>query len=307
MIIQFINKSLCYLIILILSIWVVLKCSSALVQRSNFANHQTESNLLHLKSGQHHDLLLMGISHARNFSRHGNHQRLEKILNSSIVNIGQGNGACGAREQLFYLEYFYSQDNHADQILYVLSPPIMFLQSLSLATNSFDNESFDLKFLYKYLQFSSENKTARIMSYLQSKLSIHWLLMKPNSKESEDQILDHIDYQEIEDGQDLAYGKTLSMEQFYKNVQTIKQTIELAKSHNSKLIFVIPPAVFGQWRGHNEVLEFGRELALDKNVSFYDFSNAILDTHYYYDHHHLNTTGVEFFAEKYLRSIITKE
>lgn len=66
------------------------------VERKGFSNHETESNLFFINDNENFDLLLLGISHARNFSRHKNHQRVEKILDKKFINLGQG----GAKAKL---------------------------------------------------------------------------------------------------------------------------------------------------------------------------------------------------------------
>ena len=34
---------------------------------------------------------------------------------------------------------------------------------------------------------------------------------------------------------------------------------------------------------------------------YYDFSESVLIPKYYYDHHHLNSAGVDYFAENFLK------
>ena len=74
-------KSLVFIAILLLTIVFLLECSSFIVKRRGFLNYQTESNLLFFKTQTDYDVLFIGISHARNFSRHKNHIQVEKILN----------------------------------------------------------------------------------------------------------------------------------------------------------------------------------------------------------------------------------
>src|SRR5690606_6156957 len=78
------------------------------VKRNDFKNDQTESNTLIMEKNKNYDLAFLGISHARNFSRYRNHERLERFLNKKILNLGQGASSCGANEQLFYLKYAYN-------------------------------------------------------------------------------------------------------------------------------------------------------------------------------------------------------
>ena len=165
---RFILRSVLFIISLITTIILIITIFSQIVENRHFLNYQTESNLLVFDKNVNYDILFMGISHARNFSRHKNQLRIEEITNKKVANIGQGGGACGVNEQLFYLDYFYFQNNTAKQIIYVLSPPMVFSETLPIASNTFNYESFELLFLIKYLNFDSENKYQRILSYLRS-------------------------------------------------------------------------------------------------------------------------------------------
>ena len=66
-------------------------------------------------------------------------------------------------------------------------------------------------------------------------------------------------------------------------------------------MLIIPPALFGKWKGHEETVEFCRIMNVKYGVSFHDFSMSVLEPKLYYDHHHLNTNGVEYFTEKFLK------
>nr|WP_321407118.1 hypothetical protein [uncultured Carboxylicivirga sp.] len=299
---QFIGISLIFLITT-LSLLVI---SSAYVKNKGFNNYTTESNTLWLTKNKKYDILFMGISHARNFTRHKNQERLEKILDSKIANIAQGEGSCGVKEQLFYLDYFYYKGNSASKIIYVLSPPMLFSETLPIASNTFKNEVFEFPFLIKYLSFDSENKNARIMSYLQYKLHPKWLLTKPFTLERLDNSLDSIDLEIVEKGQNLAYsGSSLNYKRFIESKKVIEQTILLAESNNTRVVFLIPPALFGKWRGHQSTYDFAMNMKLKyPNVDFFDASETILKPDLYNDNHHLNTKGVVYFTEKYLKDLI---
>ena len=288
--------------LLLALMFILLIISSAFVRSKGFNNYTTESNTLFLKENECFDILFMGISHARNFSRHKNHLRVENILKSKVVNLGQGSGACGVNEQLFYLDYFFYRGNTVSKIIYVLSPPMLFSPTLPIASNTFKYEMFEIPFLFRYLQFKSENKNARIIYYLQSKLHPRWLFRKPYTKESMNKQLDSLNIDVVMNGQNVAYGGTnLNLIQFNKSIKIVEETIKLAKNNNSEVILLIPPALFGKWRGHQETICFA-ELMKDKysNVKIIDGSETILNPEYYYDNHHLNTDGIVLFTKNYL-------
>lgn len=303
---KFLKKIFYFSLLFIILILIVLVAGSYLVSKRNFKNYETESNTLVFGKDKHYDLMFSGISHARNFSRHKNHLKIESILNQSIINIGQGIGTCGANEQYFYLKYFYSKNNSVDRIIYVLSPPMMYSNDLPIASNTFNKEIFDFDFLYQYILFESENKNQRILHYLLSKLNPNWIFHFPFSEDDEPDFLSEIDPKEVELGFMKANGKTLDQERFIKSSQIIEEEIKFALEHEIELTLIIPPALFGHWPGHENVDTFAKNMQKKYQISYLDLSESILEPEFYYDHHHLNTKGVAFFAKNYLKEMLTK-
>jgi hypothetical protein len=87
---KFILKIFLFAILSVITLIILVVVSSEIVKHRNFKNYQTEGNLLVLQEDKHYDIALLGISHARNFSRHKNHLRIEKILNKSMLNSWPG-------------------------------------------------------------------------------------------------------------------------------------------------------------------------------------------------------------------------
>lgn len=303
---KFLIKIIIYAVLLSLFLVCCLISSTYIVSKRNFKNSQTESNTLIIKENEKFDLLLLGISHARNFSRYGNHEKVEKILQKKIINIGQGSGFCSINEQFFYLDYFYSEGNRTDEVCIVLTPPMLSSETLPIASNTFENEIFDAKFLYNYMLFESENKNERITNYLQSKFSKSWLNLKPDLTQGNFDSLVNIDIAKVKEGFKLAYGETLNFEQFEKSCLQVEKIIQLAQKNNSKVTLFIPPALFGKWQEHNETITFLQKIKKKYNCRWMDFSESISFPYYYYDHHHLNTNGVVYFTEYYLKQLITE-
>lgn len=304
---RFLRLTFLYILLLIGVLAFYLEITSNIVKNRQFKNYETESNLLVMNNNEKFDILFMGISHARNFSRHKNHLRIENILDKKIINIGQGGGQCGINEQLFYLDYFYSKRNTVSAIIYVISPPLFFSETLPIASNTFDKEPFELKFLINYAFFKSENKQERLTSYLQTKLSRLWLSYKPSSKESKNEKLDSIDFNVVASGQQMVYKDSIAYNRFNKSTERVEETIQLAIRNKSKVILVIPPALFGKWKGHSNVEKFAKQMQKLYGAEYYDFSESILTPEYYYDHHHLNTNGVVYFTENFLKPILNTQ
>ena len=303
---SFLLKTAGLSLIFLTIIVVLLTIFSSYRKGKGFANYTTESNTLWLSSDKNYDLLFMGVSHARNFSRHKNHLRMEEILNASIANIGQGSAICGANEQLFYLDYFYHKQNKASKIVYILSPTLLFSENLPMASNTFRNEIFEFSFFWRYLNFKSENKNARIMSYLQSNLHPYSLITNPHTEEAMLKKMDSLNLEKVQEGQNIAFnGPELNYKQFNSSIAIINETIELAEQNGSELVLVIPPALFGKWKGHEQLLAFAQFMEeKHSNVQVFDGSETVLNPEFYYDSHHLNTAGIVYFSENYLKPLL---
>jgi len=301
---KFIFQVIAYSLFLVFFILIGAKLISKPVKKRNFKNYETESNLLVLKENKRYDFLFMGISHARNFSRHKNHLRLDTILNMSFINIAQGGGRCGVNEQYFYLKYFYQNRNKTNQVVFILSPPMLFHTGFPQASKTFDFEPFEFDFFSNYLFFNTRNKTQRLYSYVNSKYTLEWKNHQPKSFSKKQAHLSELDSAKVTVGLNSTYKKGLAHYQFTRSSIIVEQTIQLINNNSSSCILIIPPALFGKWNGHNETLEFAEKMKKKYGVKVYDYSESILDPKYYYDHHHLNSDGVMFFSRKYLLPIL---
>jgi hypothetical protein len=194
--------------------------------------------------------------------------------------------------------------NKASTVLYIISPPLFFSETLPIASNTFDSEPFELKFFLDYWFFETENKQERLTSYLQTKLSRSWISYKPSSLNSQNEELDAIDLDVVVDGQKMAYKDSISIHRFNKSTGRVEETIRLALKSNSNVILLMPPALFGKWKGHGKVEEFAKRMQKISGVEYYDFSESVLSPEFYYDHHHLNTNGVIYFTKKFLKPIL---
>lgn len=251
---------------------------------------------------------MMGISHAREFSRHSNHLRVDSILNKKFINIGIGAGICSVNEQYFYAKYFFERQNMAEKVIYILSPPMLFNYGLNNNYKTFENEPFVFDFFTDYLFFKTEKKAKRLVEYVMSKQRLNWLLCEPFSYNKKRNFLTKIDSNIVKKGFNVAYTQDgYSKERLKKSCLMIEKTIQLALDNDSEFIFIIPPALFGKWIGHHHALNFAKQMELKYGVRSYDCSESVLKPEYYYDHHHLNSEGVSFFTENYLKKILHEE
>ncbi len=300
---KFLCKSALFFLVVGVIMLMIISYYSNRVDRYHFYNWETESNLLHLKSNQHYDMLIMGISHARNLSRHRNHLKTERILNKKVVNIGRGLGKAGASIQLLYLRQFYAMNNKADIVLYVMTPPMMFSDRDKQST-AFNDEPFKPGFLMRLFMSKVPDKWNKTFYYLESKTKKEWLNILPYSEEIMDRQLNKIDTLAINEGLKAAYPIGLDQHMFEKNAITVTHTVKLCKRKNARIIFVITPTLFGSWPGHQQVIQFLARLNKEFGVVIYDFSSAFSDPSLFYDHHHLNSKGVEIFLEDCLKPLL---
>lgn len=303
---SFILKIFLYGVSFIILIFILLILSSTYIKNKNFKNSQTESNTLIINENDSYDLVILGISHARNFSRYGNHEKMECILDKKIINLGQGGGNCGINEQLFYLDYFYKMGNKTKEVYIVLTPPMLSSEKLPISSKTFEKEVFSFAFLYNYLCFNSVNKRERITNYLQSKFHKEWLYLKPDLSQGKKNYLTAIDSNKINDGFKLAYQEKINYNQFNESCSQVIKIIELAQKNGSNLKLFVPPALFGKWLEHNQTIEFLNKVEKEYNCNWQDYSESVTLPELYYDHHHLNTRGVIYFLEHYLKTFINE-
>ncbi|MBN2891083.1 MAG: hypothetical protein JXL97_04375 [Bacteroidales bacterium] len=303
---KYLFKILIFAFLLIITFLSVVLVSSEIVRKRHFENWETESNLLILKPNTHYDIMFIGNSHARNFSRHNNHKRVENILGKKFLNIGQTAARCGANEYSFYLNYCYSRNISADLIIVTVSTPMLYAEYNNIASNTFEEEPLNIKFLSQYIKFNSENKWQRIFYYIKSKVEKSWLTKKPYSLDAKTDSLLEIDSAAIEKGFKIAFIDGFDSTTFNNNAKKIENLIELAQKNNAEIIFITTPTLFGEWPNHAELEKLMKIFEQKYGVKYYDFSNEIKNPNLYYDHHHLNTKGIVFFTENYLKPIIDK-
>ncbi len=305
---EFIYKFILFIVSLILLLIIIAFLTSFIVKQRHFKIWETDSNTLVMPRSEHYDIVLSGASHARILSRHKNHLRLENILNKKIFNVGQGAASCGIEEQYFYLKYFFDEGNKVDTVLYFLSPPLLYSRLLPIASNTFNHECFSFRFLFRYMRFDAgENKRQRLLEYFRSKFTWEWIGHKPDKSVSMDKVLPMVDSLLIREGIAMYYNlEEESDERFSLSCSLIEKEINYVLSKDSYIIFIIPPAVFGKWPGHEQTVDFAKRMSEKYDVNYFDFSEIIMDPSFYLDHHHLNTRGVIHFSENFLVPIFNK-
>ncbi len=265
--------------------------SNYIVSKQTFKNNETEANLFLIKENQHYNYLVLGISHARNLSRNTHHDLFE-AKKGSMINLSQGNSLGGLENQYLYLDYFLSKGNKADSLLLILTPTLMYTNKIDRNSIAFFQEPIKLDFLSKIVSTKYFDYTySQLFNYTKSKLSHHWLMTKPISNGDILDTLKGIDSIEMKKGFALAYPDSTSRRRLQVQEFILDKIITTAIENKICPVIIIPPALFGKWPGHDNLIN---SLKYNyRNIKILDHSTLIQNPKYYYDHHHLNTAGVK--------------
>jgi len=209
---KFILKTGIYSVLLTMLIFLLIRQYSSGVEKKTFRNYDIETNLFLISKNQQYEYVFMGISHARNFSQHKNHLRIEKLLGGRILNLGRGGGLVGTAAEHSYLRYFYSMGNQTDKLIYILSPPMLFSENLEQNPNAFQDEPFKPGFFFLYLTSNGKNVAQQLYFYLYSKMKKRYKHLAPWSADSLTHSLSAIDTIAINEGLKLAYPGGLDQE-----------------------------------------------------------------------------------------------
>lgn len=299
---KYLTKILLFILLFFTLFAVLITVSNKIVLNRNFNVSQTEGNLLILKPNTHYDIIFIGNSHARNFSRHNNHKLVEGILNKKIFNLGKTGGRCGTNEYLFYLQYNFSKGITADTIIHNIFSQMLYGSFSNHASNTFNDEPFSMNFFLQYLAYPyAQNKYQRLFYYLRSKSSRKWFKMQTFSLKAKTDSLTYIDSIAIQEGIEKAYKDGFDKEVFNRAANITEELIKTAQNNGSAIIFITTPTLFGDWPHQEDIASFMFEMNKKYGTKYFNFANCINNPHLYYDNHHLNTKGIEYFTEKFLK------
>lgn len=268
--------------------------------RHEYKINEVESNLYFIDEDEQFDMVITGISHARNFSRQTNHATTESILNKKVLNLGRGGGLCGLHGQQLYLDFFFEKGNTTEEVLFIATPPLLYGTYLDRNEAGYWDEAIRIDFSWFILKNGNSDKRWQLYQSFIRKAKPSWLSFKKYSNEPNTNQLEKIDSIKIEEGMKLAYPEGMTPEMLDENLFYFKKIVKTCQQNNANLKVIIPPAVFGKWQGHESVLKELEQLRKVDNFEIIDFSEAILEKEYYYDHHHLNSSGVKLFWGKYI-------
>jgi len=269
--------------------------------RHDYKINEVESNLHFINEDEQFDMVMVGISHARNFSRQTNHAITERILNKKILNLGRGGGLCGLNGQQLYLDFFFEKGNKTKEVLFVATPPLLYGTYLDRNEAGYWDEPIRFDFSWFVLKNGNSDKRWQLYQSFTRKLKPSWLSFKKYPNEPNTSQLETVDSIKIEEGMKLAYPEGMKHSMLEENFQYFNKIVKTCQSNDVQLKVMIPPSVFGKWQGHDEVLAALNQRKAIDNFEIIDLSEAIMEKEFYYDHHHLNSEGVEVFWKLFRR------
>jgi hypothetical protein len=289
---KFVKKLTIWFISVLVTLGTLIFISNEYVKRLGITGPEIEANLFSINENEKYDKLILGISHGRNFSR-GTHHQLFESKKGRTINLAIGEGLNGMEIQKLYAQYFFNKGNKADSLYYILSPTLFYTNIHDQSDIAFYQEPINLDFIFHLLKNGNNRKFHQISTYLRSKLSHHW--WGQNKKEIVENVkkLTAMDSIEVLNGFKAAYLFELSDSVFQERVIVFEETLKLFEKNNVKVKILIPPALFGKWPGHDKLINY----LMAKKIIVLDLSESILAPRFYYDHHHLNTEGIEHCLE----------
>jgi len=265
-----------------------------------FHYSQTESVLNSLPENQAYDVLIMGSSHGRIFSRSGNHYRVEQMLGKTVANISRS--AAGILPEKAYLDYFYSKGNSAKTIVYFIDPFVFSTRSWNERQYFLTDEPFEFGFLPMLFKHGIDPGVT--YAYVKSKFGREWRNNHGIIKLDETYALKYIVQESVRNRIQALYPEGYSKATFDFYVPELEKTIRLAQQHQSRIIFIIPSTLLGKTPGQDDLLTLLKQFETRYAIPYYDYSNAIRTPGLFYNHDHLNVRGVGYFTKHYLKPVL---
>lgn len=267
---------------------------------------ESESNLLVKGGNEHYPVVFLGTSRGRVFSRDGNHDAIEKILEGKVANLSKGGGG-GLMPAELHLSYFYYRGNTARHVVYLVDPWVFF-SSINNENNDFflRDEPFELFILWKLI--ADRYPMDRIFSYLQMIPVKDWKkISRYDAPRLTEGRLKEIEEKKLEEAR-RHYLEKYDRNNFTKYSRVVDSINRLVKKHGGRITYVMLPLLMPDFPGLSEVDRLLRETASrEKDVMYYNCASCMQDKRFYYDHMHFNKSGIEYFTRNFLYPILHGE
>lgn len=268
-------------------------------------NWNTETNLPLIGTRTYYDLIFLGTSHARIFSRFQNHERVEKTLGKSLINLAQGYERGGARSQQMYFLYFYEQQNFANTLVYFVDPFIFYRKRMDANPEIYTNEPFNHDF-YNVLKENDTPKEILNFYLTKEQKGLRPTIYPEFDKTYQGAQANDLQQEQFEERIRFLYEDSYDKSQFDQTFANLTQTFRVAREHGMRVVVIIPTTLLPEQKGDKLVYAALEKGSKDGLYEYYNFAHAIKDTSLYYDTDHLNTEGVLLFTNQYLKPILEK-
>jgi hypothetical protein len=267
---------------------------------------ESESNLLTYGENEHYPVVFLGTSRGRIFSRDGNHEMVERILNRNVANLAKGGGG-GLMPAEVHLSFFLNQGNTIDHVIYLVDP-FVFYSSINNENNDFflKDEPFELFIFMKLVM--DRYPMDRLFSYMKMTTVTEWKkISRYGSPGLTEKTLKKIDYRKMEEARQV-YLKEFDQESFIAYGHVVKDINRLVKNNGGRITYVMLPMLMKDFPGLKEVDEFLRDEAINEDsVDYVNCASCMQDIKFYYDHMHFNKKGIAYFLNEYILPILNGE
>jgi len=259
----------------------------------------SDISVLHeIRKDKKYDVVIMGTSHARMFGVSGHRAAVSNILQKRIFSLA--NNGSGPLPQRLYLEKFYRDGNKAETIVYFIDPWVLYSREWNEGNHYITDEVLRLDFLVSLVQSGFDTDVIR--EYLRKKVSYKLFVFPiPRSLEFNEAMNENNKQNTTN-----LYPDGINQKNFQRYSAEIERIISIANSHNTSILFIMPPVLMEELPGRLKTVEFLNDVSKKYKVKAYDYTNNITDRSMFLNTDHLNKKGVLFFSQNYLRDAITK-
>lgn len=296
---RFIKKLLWFIginLLLALTVFVIIKMIEPKYEKTD---QTTEASFSAIPSNKQFDLVILGTSHAREFSRSGNKPKVESILNISLWNLSKGFGHGGLVPGIAAWKLFTQRNNTTKKLLYFIDPWIFYYSKWNEENYFLEDEPLQ----WAIFQNAYRNNASLpvLLNYVKAKFKPSYFLTKSLSLNRNYKQLDSISYIKAERQMKIYYSDSINVKTFNKYQKLFLEFTQTLYKDGVELIVVIPPTLLNKEPGFDLVWKF---LGTIQNCKIYDHSNAIRDPKMFYDISHLNSIGIEYYTNKFLKPIL---
>lgn len=290
---KFYIKASVFLLINILVMLGLLSFSYYSDKDVKFKNWETESSLFVIPENTHYDVMIMGNSHGRQFSRGSNHKYFEEKMQKKMMNVARGLGGGGITNMLINLEYFYCKNNSVDTILYFIDPYVFYYEEWNEGSTFLNDEPLDP--LYFGLCVKHHISKNGLLNYARTKFSDEWMGKVPlqyhfNSLTNADTVAIHKRLSTL-------YMRSAQEGEFQKYAIKLESIIQILQNKNAHVTFIIPPTLLGKQPQADRLLKLLEEMKTKYGIAYFNHFDKVLDPAMYTDHDHLNEAGVRFYID----------